>query len=101
MPETFVIVSAVRWVDDEPFPGLVEVELADADGRRWTFVDKSAVFDRNNVLGPSSHYPVELKLACTIVERRDDRVVISTAEPWGIETGEQQSTFTVRPDQLP
>ena len=100
MHETFVIAWAVRWVDDEPFPGVVEVELADADGRRWTFIDKSAVFDRNNVLGPSSHYPVEVRLACTVRERHDDRVVISTAEPWSLETVEGQSTFTVRPDQI-
>ena len=91
--------SAVRWVDDEPFPGVVEVELADADGRMWTFIDKAAVFDRDS-LSPAAQYPIELKLACTVVERHDDRVVISTAKPWGIETVEQQSTFTVHRDQL-
>jgi hypothetical protein len=100
MPEMFVTASAVRWVDDEPFPGVVEVELADADRRTWTFIDKAAVFDRDNTLGPASHYPIEVKLACTVVERHDDRGVISTAEPWGIETVEQQSTFTVHCDQL-
>lgn len=100
MSDTFVTASAVRWADDEPFPGMVEVEFADADGRTWTFIDKAPVFDRDNILGPDSHYPIELKLACTVVERRDDRVVISTAEPWGIETVEQQSTFTMHRDQL-
>jgi len=99
MPQTFVTASAVRWVGDDPFPGVVEVELADADGRTWTFIDKAPVFDADNALGPASHYPVELNLACTVVEHHDDRVVISTAE-WGIETVEQQSTFTVRRDQL-
>jgi hypothetical protein len=100
MSDAFVTASAVRWVDDEPFPGVVEVEFADADGRTWTFIDKAPVFDRDNVLGPESHYPIELKLACTVVERHDDRVVISTAEPWGIETVEQQSIFTVHHDRL-
>jgi hypothetical protein len=100
MPDPFVTASAVRWVGDDPFPGVVEVELADADGRTWTFIDKAAVFDGDDILGPASHYPVELKLACTVVERHDERVVISTAKPWGIETVERQSTFTVHREQL-
>src|SRR5687767_7747352 len=100
MPGTFVTASAVRWVGDDPFPGVVEVELTDADGRTWTFIDKAPVFDGDEVLDPASGYPVELRLACTVVEQQDDRVIISTAEPWGVETVEQQSTFTVHRDQL-
>jgi hypothetical protein len=100
MPDTSVTASAVRWVGDDPFPGVVEVELIDAESRTWTFIDKAAVFDRDNILGPASDYPVELRLACTVLERHDESVVISTAEPWGIETVEQQSTFTVHRDQL-
>jgi hypothetical protein len=39
--------EAVRWVNDEPFPGLVEVQFVDAAGRRWSLdvisVGQSAV----------------------------------------------------------
>jgi hypothetical protein len=87
-------------VDDEPFPGLVEVELTDREGRRWTFIDKCAVFDAEGVLTPSAPYPIELRLACTVLESCDDRVVISTADPWHIETVDHQSSFVVRLDQL-
>jgi hypothetical protein len=100
MAEAYVEAQAVRWVGDEPFPGVVEVELTDADGREWRFVDKSAIFDRDSVLGPSARYPISLRIACTVVERGEDRVVISTAEPWGVESVERQSEFVVRPDQL-
>jgi hypothetical protein len=43
MSEAFVRTTVVRWVDDEPFPGLVKVELTDATGHRWTFIDKPPV----------------------------------------------------------
>jgi hypothetical protein len=96
----FIRATAVRWSADEPFPGLVEVELADADGQLWRFVDKPPIFDREGKLTPAASYPVEVDLACTIIDRTVDRVVVSTAEPWAIESVDGQSSFVVRADQL-
>ena len=80
MRKAFVHARAVGWVNDEPFPGLVEVELTDREGRRWTFIDKCAVFDSQGLLTPTAPYPIDLRLACTVVESGDDRAVISTAD---------------------
>jgi len=85
---------------EQPFPGVVELQLTDAAGHEWTFIDKSAVFDQDGVLGPTARYPIDLKIACTVLERGEDRVVISTSEPWGDESVERQSEFVVRSDQL-
>jgi hypothetical protein len=100
MSDTYVHARAVRWVSDEPFPGVVEIQLTDADGRDWSFVDKSPVFDQDGVLGPSAPYPIDVSIACTVMERGEDRVVISTAEPWGVESVERESRFVIRPDQI-
>ena len=100
MAEAYVEAHALRWVGDEPLPGVVEVGFTDADGREWRFIDKSAIFARDGILGPSARYPIGVRIACTVLERTDDRVVISTAEPWGIESVEQQSRFVMRPEQL-
>jgi hypothetical protein len=100
MSGTYVRASAIRWVGDEPFPGLVEVTLTDADSRTWTFIDKAPVFDPAGDLGRSTRYPVEVKLACTVLETGEDRTTISTAQPWGIETVDHRSRFVVRSDQL-
>ena len=91
---------AVRWVADEPFPGVVEVQLTDADGRPWSFVDKAPIFDGHDVLNASAKYPIDLEIACTVLDRLADRVVVTTAKPWGIETVDRQSRFVVRLDQL-
>jgi hypothetical protein len=100
MAEAYVEARALRWVGDEPFPGVVEVGLTDAAAREWRFIDKSAVFDRDDILGPSAGYPIGVRIACTVLERTEDRVVISTAEPWGIESVEQQSRFVMLPEQV-
>lgn len=91
----FVRARAVRWVSDEPFPGLIEVELADAAGKRWTFVDKYPMFDPESAFGPSTNYPVPLQIACTMLDRRQDEAVVSTAEPWGLETIDGSHEFVV------
>jgi hypothetical protein len=96
----FIRAKAVRWSADEPIPGLVEVEFDDADGQLWRFVDKTPIFDREGKLTAAAWYPLAVDLACTIVDRTGDRVAISTAEPWGIESVDGQSSFVVRADQL-
>ncbi|HET9781150.1 MAG TPA: hypothetical protein VFR33_05160 [Candidatus Dormibacteraeota bacterium] len=95
----FIRAEAVRWSADEPLPGLVEIELTDADGHVWRFVDKAPVFDAENVLTPTTQYPVGISVACTIIERRDDRVVVDTAQPWGVES-DGVARFIVHSDQV-
>ncbi|MFE7707587.1 hypothetical protein ACFU6I_17685 [Streptomyces sp. NPDC057486] len=96
--------EAARWVDDEPFPGMVEIQFTDAEGRRWSLVDKAPVFDAEGVLGPDSAYPLEIGVACVIsgsvgLQEGDELVTISTA-PHDVTTTDGRDEFTVRRDQL-
>lgn len=91
--------QAVRWVDDEPFPGLVEVRFVDADGREWSFVDKAAVFEDADRLSRSANYPVPVEIRCETVGGDVDPVIVSVA-PWGLESVEGRAEFKVRADQL-
>src|SRR5882757_5008577 len=36
-------VTILRYISDEPQPGIVECELEDAYGRSWSFIDKTAI----------------------------------------------------------
>jgi hypothetical protein len=42
----------IRWVADEPQPGMVEAQIIDVDGHVWRFVDKAPIFSAE-VLLPS------------------------------------------------
>jgi hypothetical protein len=97
MPGVIALVRAraVKWASDEPFPGMIEVELADASGKVWRFVDKYPMFDLERTFGPSTPYPVALQIACTVVERRNGEAVISTAKPWGLESIDGTHEFLV------
>jgi hypothetical protein len=87
----------MRWVSDEPQPGVIEVTLLDADGRLWTIVDKTARFTTDDRLTPDSMYPIDLGVECTVLEARDDSVLISIADPNGLET--TQGTTKLRVTQ--
>jgi hypothetical protein len=92
--------TAVRWVSREPQPGLVEVQLIDRDGQSWSFIDKPPMFTARNELRSDTRYPVEVEIACSVIERDLDAIFVSTAEPHGIETPDGVSRFTVSPSQL-
>jgi hypothetical protein len=92
--------DAVRWVGDDPFPGLVEVAFPDVDGARHVLVDKPPVFGGADGLGPGTAYPVAVKLDCEVLRVSQDAVVITTEGPWGVETPDGRTEFRVDACQL-
>ncbi|WP_143686863.1 hypothetical protein [Streptomyces sp. TLI_171] len=87
-------VRVVRWLEDEPQPGIVEARFTDAEGREWSLVDKTAMFDDGAVLHPGASYPVERSTACTVTgEGEDDTVNVTLT--W-CETAVGRREFTVR-----
>ncbi len=57
--------TVTRWVADEPFPGVVEVQFAERDGRVVTIHEKCAVV--NALLDRTAPYPVEVLLDAQIL----------------------------------
>ncbi|MET8751361.1 hypothetical protein ABZW32_14870 [Streptomyces sp. NPDC004667] len=94
----FLRCKAVRWVDDEPQPGLVEIRFTDAHQQQWAFVDKWPIFTGED-LTPDSAYPVEVGILCDILNTATDTLTISVA-PWGLESLDGRVEFEVRSDQL-
>lgn len=68
--------TAVWWLSDEPQPGFVLVEFADAYGRPHQLVGKSAYFGGD--LRPTSNYPRPTTVDCTIEDIDDDIATVST-----------------------
>lgn len=92
--------SVIRWVSNEPYPGLIEVQIRDGKGKVWSFVDKYPMFLQSGSLGPASKYPVSVNIACIVISRTHDEVVVSTAEPWGLEAIDGTYEFAMRPSQV-
>jgi hypothetical protein len=97
-------VTIVRYVSDEPQPGIVECQLEDAHGRRWSFFEKTAIVSAEN-LDAQTTYPKQGVIAGEVVERSRDAtgrevVRIDTMRPWHVESAEGATQFEVLPDSL-
>ena len=77
MPEVYI--RAVRWVSDDPQPGIVECRLVDAEGIEHVLVDKAAIFDATERLRPDATYPIELAITCRVIQEGHTDVVIELA----------------------
>jgi hypothetical protein len=94
----FISAQIVRFVDSD-FPGWVECEFVDVNGRRHTVKDKVPIFTAE-MLDAESNYPVPGLVACEVLRRfQDDQgrelARVSTEEPYGIESAEGLSEFVV------
>ncbi|MFJ9118953.1 hypothetical protein ACIRJO_25775 [Streptomyces sp. NPDC102394] len=78
--------EAFRRLDDEPCPGIVEVQFVDAAGRRWSLIDTCSTFGQSTELSPASVYPVEVTVACDIETTAGDGVVTVSTAPDGVST---------------
>jgi hypothetical protein len=98
-----VPVQIVRFVMKHQ-PNIVECVLTDTAGRRWHFLDKSAVFT-STPLNATSSYPQPGVIACEIVREWTDeggrgRCIISTERPWDVEATSGETQFEVFSDQI-
>src|ERR1700677_1887837 len=87
---TEVRCRVVRWVADEPQPGLVEAQLTDADGRVWSLIDKEPIFCRDPV-SRETVFPVPAVIRCRVLARKirpdgQEIVTIDTANPDGVDS---------------
>jgi hypothetical protein len=59
----------ITWyLGDDPQPGVVECEMTDAHGKRWRFVEKSAIVSAED-LSAATHYPISGVIAGEIIGR--------------------------------
>lgn len=96
--------SIVRYVSDEPQPGIVECEFFDAHGRRWSFIEKTAIVGVDYLDGQTS-YPQPGIIACEIVSLHRDSggretVLVDTERPWGVESVNGTTRFEVSRSSL-
>jgi hypothetical protein len=97
-------VQIVRFVDDEPQPGIVACEFVDANGHRHTLIDKVPMCSGERV-DANSAYPQPGGVRCEALARwRDangrDVVRITTDLPDHVESSEGVSEFVVLSGQL-
>jgi hypothetical protein len=100
-----VKVKIVRYIGDEPQPGIVECQLEDVHGRRWSFVEKTAIIISEERLDAHTTYPQVGVIAGEVVGRSLDAagrevIRIDTERPWHVESVEGVTQLEVLPELL-
>lgn len=96
--------TVVRYIDDEPQPGVVECMLVDAAGQSHAFIEKTAVVSAKPLFSTDT-YPMACELACEVEaewidEGGEPLVRACTERPWGLESTTGQTVFVVHASQL-
>jgi hypothetical protein len=96
--------TITRYVSDDPQPGIVECVMVDARGRRWMFLEKTAVVSAEN-LNSLTQCPRPVAIAVEELDRFQDSqlgelVRVGTDRPWGIQSVEGETQFEVFPASL-
>jgi hypothetical protein len=97
-------VTILRYVSDEPQPGIVECQLEDAYGRHWSFLEKTAIVSAER-LDAQSTYPHPGFVAGEGIGRTLDAagrevIQIDTERPWGVESVEGVTRFEILAESL-
>jgi hypothetical protein len=96
-----ISVTIVRYISDEPQPGIVECQLEDAHGRRWSFVEKTAIVSAEP-LDADTSYPQKGVIAGEIVGRSLDASGRETihVDTWDVESVDGVTQFEVLAESL-
>ena len=95
-------VQIVRFVDEEPQPGIVESQFSDAQGELHSIIDKVPLFT-SDVLWSDSEYPQPGSMECRVIERISDssgNLARISIEPYHFELTNESSEFVVREADL-
>jgi hypothetical protein len=81
----------------------VQCELEDAQGRKWSIIEKTAIVSKADMDAHSS-YPHQGFIGCEILERRRDAehdvVRITTERSWMVESVDGSTEFDVLADSI-
>lgn len=100
-PVASLIAEAVRWVDRDYYPPIVEVVFTDADGEKHSIIDKTPLFwDEGDEPDEDAEFPVPVYLYALLLERDlpGDRVRIAVDHRSVNDDG--YAEFTVAAHQL-
>jgi hypothetical protein len=87
---------ALRWVSDEPQPGVIELSVRDAAGREHRILEKDVVTPWP--LGSDARFPVELWIEAPTHEIDGD--IVKVTLPWSMTTTDGETQLTMVRSEL-
>ena len=87
---------AVRWVSDEPQPGMIEISVLDAYGREHRIFEKDIVTP--SPLTKDAQFPIDLWIEAESRDSDEGRARVTL--PWNMATTESETELTLSRELL-
>jgi hypothetical protein len=92
-------VEIIKYINEEPFPGIVKCKFKDAFGKEWEFIDKISIFSTENIT-IKTKLPINGFICGKIINEENDIVCFCTIEPYFIKSIEGETIFYLKKDQI-
>ena len=101
---TYIKIKIVKYLSDDPQPGIVSCILIDSDGKDWYFIEKTAIVNSDNI-DSSWKYPIDGYIRGIVIDQiktntGDLIYIIDTKNPDGVESVDGNSVFKINHSQL-
>ena len=81
----YIKVIATKLIDDSVYPEFVLCEFIDYRGKKHEFIEKCPVVSNEEF---TNKFPTNCIIGCIVLKERIESYMVSTLEPWVIESEE-------------
>lgn len=93
----FIKVIATKLIDDLGYPKFLLCEFVDCKGKKHEFIEKWPVVS-DKVL--TNSFPLNCVIGCIVLKENINSYLVSTLEPWEIESEDGLYEFEISKDLL-
>ena len=90
--------KATKLIDDSSYPEIVLCEVVDVYGQKHEFIEKWPVVSAKDYF--ENAFPKECEIGCVILEKRETSYLVSTEQPYGIESTDGKTIFEIDKESL-
>lgn len=88
----YIKAVATKLIDDSSYPEVVLCEFLDFYGKKHEFIEKWPVLSDKEFI---NKFPTNCVIGCTVLKTNTESYIVSTREPWDIESQEGYFEFEI------
>ena len=93
----YIKATAIKLIDNSSYPEVVLLYFCDKDNNKHEIIEKWPVVSKQEF---TNEFPKDCYIGCTIIEEKDSSYIVSTLDPWSIESTEGIMIFEINKELL-
>ncbi|MDD6302927.1 MAG: hypothetical protein PUA56_06490 [Bacillales bacterium] len=89
---SYIKAIATKLIDDSSYPEVVLCYFFDFNGKKHEFIEKWPVLSDKKFI---NQFPTNCVIGCTVIKENTESYIVSTKEPWAIESEEGYYEFEI------